>query len=543
MSNREDLKLLHFILNMRLKDRRNLYVPKSRCGDGNFIHSDYVYMRANLDFSGSLLSALRISSSDNLRIKLKDIETCNNLNMDLPCIKIERLNELIKEDNQILREWSNIIDEEIQAKEQDKEYQKFKQNVNANYNFKYNRDYTRSFYNTILDAISFYSGTKYSKNSFNHLPISCNKRVTLSIYEDKYKSIVNQITRGKDLGHKEPDLSYFPDVTSFIYTDDVGIDNAELQSSRELLQKILQQISSIEMKSRLNKTKIKTLIGQYGMLKQIRKRVDKHIGLMQKRIDDLNTIRGKNDAEMENLQSKIRRLQMSKKNLQQEIKDIMRRNELSSVEKSEKISKLNNVKTELEEQNTRLKREVVKLRNNKQIIEDQNKKFQNELQKAKKELSATESNLKNISTKLNTLNIDADKPKIDDQLLEPMEEQKDLEALPELKPYKKSKSKKVKQGRKKKLEESEELDVPKKLKRKRKPKRQERVEQLDLFPDEEEEEVQQPSAPKRKRGRPRKSTNKSKKIKVKVKKRKRKSKKEKEEDDELVFNFSLRNFM
>ena len=549
----ENLKVLHFIKNMRM--RQKLYQPLSRCGDGkNYTHSDYVYMRAPYQYSSGMLG---FGNSSSFIQDVKKTEICNKMGLELPCIGIKRLNEIIEMDNQLLEDWIEEIQSVIDNRKGDDKYQAMKENSAINFNSQYNKDYTSSFRNDVQKALANYKGLTYKKESFQHrgdVPLRCDKNISLESYNAKYHQLLEQYSNNKDLGYKNPDYSYFPDVTSYIYSESAPLDNAQLQESRDLLKKILQQISSIEMKSQMNKTKIKTLVGQYGVLKKIRQSVDRRISAFQQRVDNLNQIRGKNEQEIEDLQSQIRRLKMSKENLKKEIKDIVRQSDISGREKTRKLNELNTVKAELEDENYKLKQGVSRLKNNRQMIERQNKKFQNDLKNAKSELTLTDTQLKKISSKLNTLNIDADKQKIDEKELLTPEELKTLNAdfapLPSLRSYKKSVAKKL-SPKEKELEgdtkfiDLDETPTPPKRKRGRprkskgtKPKRKRKPRSVtvdDLFDDD------TPSVrPKRKRGRP-------KKIKVKVSKRKKgkkgRKKKKDDDDDELIFNFSLRNFM
>lgn len=563
MSDKDFLTLRYFIFTMRSQTSQNLYKPSYRCVDNNnLIHSEYVYMRAPLSFTSSIVGSTPMLSKINLNT------TCNKSGLNLPCIGYRGLNDLINQDNDILEEWISEIEKEINAKENDSRFQELKNNQEARNTFSYNPAYNKRFLDQVKRAFGNYESTKYTKHSFDGLNPKC-QNIDLGSYEKKYQQYVNSISRQYDLSFKQADFSYFSDMGSFIFSDS-GLDNEQLKRSRGLLQKIMQQITAIEMKTQVNKTKLSTLVSQYSVLKQIRKTVDKRIGAMQTRVDELNTKRGQLNNKIEDLHLEINRLKRSKLNVQKEMQEIVRDRDLSATRKSNEIRKLNNIKSDLDRENFALKKRIANLRNNKVAVEKENKKMQSELKNMKNELSSTETHLRKVSSKLNSLNVKVDENKIKEELLkdEDLSELKakvDKIAKEQIKPSpkeKKSKSSeqlvssselipiddleepkpKRKRGRPRKSSQVSSRPRARKP-RARKPRaRKQRVDDLDLFEDDDT-----PRPRKRKRGRPRKKT-----IKIKVKrKRKSKSKRKRkkkeddddDDDDELEFNFSLRNLM
>lgn len=548
---KEQLILKHFIKNQRLHDPKNLYRPKHKCNDNkNFIHSDYVYMR---DFQNMSSGSVGLDTTN--MINIKNQESCNKMGLELPCITITELNNIINSDNALLKEWIKEIEEEINIKQNDQNYQVMKNDSTGNFSSKYNRNYNKNFLNSVRDAYQLYRTKKYHKDSFlgdPNIKLGCTYPINIDLFTQKYKQEVGRMIKSGnlDLEVKLEDLSYLPDMTSFIYKEDAQLDDQDLQQSRDLLKTIMQQITSIEMKSQINKTKIKTLVGQYGVLKKLRQNVSRHIGSMQRRIDNLNVIRGKNDDQIENMRYEIKRLKRSKDNLQREMRDIAHQNKLSASEKNKKIGQLKNVKNELEKENYKLKEGIATLKNNKSVLEDQNKKFQEDLKNAKSELSTTETQLKKISSKLDNLNVDKAQIKEKDLSKEEIKDlDKDLPKLRTVKPSKKTPELKSKSDL---IYEDKPVVIPKKRKRGRprktgprkapvkrkkrvKKTRKQKVDDLSLFDDE------SPVVKPRRRG-PRRSS----KIKVKVKRRSRKRKKTKkmqDDDEELIFKFSMRNFM
>ena len=607
----DNLKLLHFIKYNREqdikknKDKPKLYKPKERCGDGmNYINSDYVYMRSRLNLSSGIFG---IGSDSANIIETNDYETCNKTGLDIPCIGLKKINDIIKDDNTLLEGWIKEIKTELDNKVSDTNYQE--SSDKSNYNTQYNKDYTPEFLTEVQNVLGAYK-FEYKKESFYDVPNGCNVPIRMSKFAEQYETEINKIIKdGKlDIAQKFADLNFLPDLGSYGYDESAPLDNAELQEGKDLLKTIIQQISSIEMKSQMNKTKIKTLIGQYGILKKIRQSVNKRVGAMQRRIDDLNRIRGQNDQEIEDLQSKIRRLRMSRDNLKREIQDVVRQSDITAAEKNRRVNQLNNAKNDLDNENYKLKQDISRLKNNKHMIEQKNTEFQKDLEKAKSELGNAEDELKTVSKKLNKMNIDAEKQKINEKELlsksELKEIKKDFEPLPSAKsireelpskselvyddeespvlrrkkrrPGRPRKSAKRKSAKRKSSSRgtSVRVSVRRKSRKKRKPRtRASRVDDLSLFEDDTPSIKPKPKPKPRKKRKPRsrasrvdslslfddeesmsvkpkpkrkrKSRKKSSKIKVKVKRRRRRKKDDEDDDDdeEIFFNFSLRNLM
>lgn len=562
----EDLmKLRYFILHMRLKHKAHLYKPKQRCIDGgNYLHSDYVYMRYQKSLGSSFYSHFSPRSIEHT----VETEHCGKI-VTIPCIKLVQLNNIIKEDTNMLQDWKMLVKNVIDTKKTDLKYQESLKtpSLSSTRNNKYNLDYTPQLLEGIEEAIRIYKARKYTRDELNGLLSSnCTIQLDTGKYEKDYQTIVSRLVSGKNLEFQEPDFSYISDVTSFFYSEEPNLpsDNASLMKGRNILRKIMGQIAAIEMKTQLNKTKIATLIGQYGVLKKIRQTVDKRINGMQKRMMVLSEIRAKNDAEISNLQSEIGKLKRIQQNLKLEMQEIIKEKDLSVVEKNKRINELNNAKKDLSQENFELKKNIGILKNNKMRIEEQNREFQKDLKNAKKELNSTESQLTNISSKLTNLHINVDKSglkNIEALSTEELENlDKDFEELPKLREYKNKKS----------IFSKFKKPSPSKSKKSKKPSkpRKERVDDLLLFDDDDDdntlnddelpevfEESLMNKSPikiksvRKRRGRPKGSKNKpraktTKNLKIGVNRKKAKSKTVKgNKGDEFVFNFSLRDLM
>ena len=550
----KDILLKLFIMEKRLTQSPNeLYQPKFVCERDNFIHSEYVYMRHLMDLE-----------RDDVIIQNYSVNNCTNQkNLDLPCIKLKELNEIIEDDTKILKEW--LLEKENNLKQLEETFDKNKLYQSQQYKE------LKTLINQLKTAIQKYDNFLFTKESirYGNLNQKC-MSIPFTIYFTKFTNQINQILRrygSKIIYYNPPESGLFGDIASYFYSDDIqGFTSEELTKSKEMLTKIMQQITSIEMKTQVNKTKLATLVQQYAVLKKIRKTVDTRIGLMQKRIDQLNQKRAEANSQIEDLKLEIQRLKNSRENIQREINEIKRQNELSHQDKNRKIRELENIKRDLERENFELKKKVAQTITAKNAIEQENMKMQTRLKEQKQELSSTEKQLNMISKKLNVLDTKVKNNEVKSELLKDteLEEYKnninelmndtELQTTSEFIPLskksksKKSKSKKTKSKSKPRLEdilENDDLnDSPPKLKsktrkprkpRKSKKSRSEKVDNLLLFDEEVKEEK-----PKRKR----RSKKSNKEISVRVKRKPRKKKENKDEDDDdFIFNFSLRNLM
>lgn len=543
---KDDLLLKHFILEMRSRKSRDLYYPKYRCDNDNYIHSDYVYMRSFLNKDADLI------------VESHTIQSCNSQGYDLPCIKLPQLNHIIYEDNEMLEEWIEEIQDEIDSKKSNEKYQEMKKNPVALAAFGYNRDYNESFLDKVKNAYASYKGLKYNKDNFSRLSQNC-VNINYPSFFYQYKKIINTIGNKRDLGYRSAEYD-FSALTDFAYGNSAAISNQQLKKSRDMLQRIIRQITSIEMKTQINKTKLTTLVQQYGVLKQIKNNFDNRISMMQNRITELNRKRSEADAKMEDLRSQIRRLKRSKENLEREIVEIKRENNLNSLERKQKIKELMNVRRDLEEENFNLKKKMAQVNLMKKSIEEENKKMQKKLKEQKTEATKTEKQLSAISNKLETLDAKVEKNKPDAKLLQTDELSVFKTNMEDLLKENEQKLKQTKSSKKLKSNSSfipiddEDFDLDEspspvikrsRVKRSRgRPKkkrgRPKKTKDLDLEFEEEK--------PKRKTRKPRKKRSKrlkNKDITVRVKrKRGRKKKVAKDEDeDDFIFNFSLRNMM
>ena len=567
MSNSFDMKQHYGIALIVLKerkkymrgDRRKLYKPLSRCGDNassNLYHNEYVYKRESYDLHTGLTGGIDTSEV----LSLADNEPCvvSSSGIVLPCIKLWRLNDIIKEDQQLLIALKEDAENQItmrneQMKGQPKEIAKLKVST-------FNSKYTKDFLSQLEEVISHYANLQFTKGDIMALPIECKKSIHLGSYHTKFLQDIAKETKGHQ--YQEPIIgsTLYDDISSFMYPTQMP-DNQELRKGRDLLQQIMQQIVSIEMKTQMNKTKINTLVSQYTVLRRIRQTIDKRINGMQKRINDLNEMKQQRENKIEDLQSKIRSLERSKENLKREIKEIIQENDLRASEKNRKISELNKVKASLERQNMEYKRQIMMLKQNRQIIEEQNRRFQKDLKEAKAELKETEKVLGTISGKLDGLNVKVDKNKtnLDEIAVEKIEDlqlKDELTPMPSLKddikklektlkPKKTRKPRKSRKTSPKELESESSFILPEspeepaqKPKRARKPRRK---------------AVNPVQQPKRRRGRPKGSrsrrttanSKKSRNVRVKVNRKRRRNPETQSvrQEESFIFDISLRDLM
>ena len=199
----EFIRLKHFILNMRLNNKTNLYKPIQKCSDGNYLHSNYVYMRYIKNLTYNTLGNVNDAGIE----EISDNESCGM--STIPCIKINRLNSIIKEDQSLLNDWKKEVESEINAKKADTKYQESIKtpNLSSTINNKYNRDYIPRFLETINEAINKYKNRKYTKDELNGLPPSdCMITFEKGKYEKQYEINVNRFVKGKNLQFREPDF-------------------------------------------------------------------------------------------------------------------------------------------------------------------------------------------------------------------------------------------------------------------------------------------------------------------------------------------------
>ena len=532
----KDLLLFYFIMFMRKNKKQDLYKPVSKCKNESFIHSEYIYMRYMYN----------INVKSGLIVELHG-ENKNNIGYDLPLISLTGLNNIIKSDNIVLLKWKERIQSIISKKERDPMYKKAIEDKNKSLlkmlDGKYNKDFTPNLINEIKDALNFYyAGNKhfkYNNESFASLPLNC-PIVNLSSYIQKRENIMRQIQGKRNLSFIEAESEKLIDLSSSLFSVD-DLSSTELKNSRNLIQKIMEQITEIDMKTKINKTKLGSLVSQYGVLKQIRRSVDLRIGAMQKRIDNMHQIRMEKENKIQDLQIEKQRLQKSIQNLRKEIQDIRQQHEISNSEKSKKITELTNAKHAMEEEKFKFQEKISKLKSDKNMIDKENKKMKQELEKQKIELKKTETSLQSISGKLSS---------IDKKVLDNRVQDKDLMRKDEFEMFKTNIDKLLSEEKKpvssvpklKDLLGLKKSVLESKPRKSRKSRKSRKPKPLDI----EEEEIK----PKRKRGRPKKSTKskkskkkKSKQISVRVNSKKMKRKKRKNNDGDLIFNFSLRNLM
>lgn len=538
--------LKQYILDERLNNS-NLYKPLGKCyNDGNIeiIHSNYVYKRLNL---GEVPD-----TNDNIDLNLVNLPQCSN-DSNLICISVNDLNNLIQEDNDILQNWLYDVEEYLRQFLQKDEIIKLSDDD------KKRLDYFKNLKNQLGKSLQN-KNKKYSIEEIRNLPDNCNifKNLDFNIIRQQFITDFEKL-EGKVRNYHQ----MVPIDFGFFSAIDSGITSQELQESRNLLQKIINQITTIEMKTQINKTKLGTLVQQYGALKQLRQNFDKRIIQMQKQIDTLNVKRMELTDKIDDLQLELRSVKKNKENLKKEIVNIKKDNELASEERREKIRKLTNVQVDLEKNNFELKKRMANLISQKDNVENQNKQLQTKLLQQKEDLQKTENNLQKISQKLDTLNVKVSENTINEKLLEPEE----------LNKFQQKMAKMLKESEKSEItpeiQESTDDDMPiiletpvrktpvRKTKtqlakktnkpriKKTKKQRNNRVDNLILF-GEEEKEIPKPKRRGRKKTTKSRSKKRSKEIKVKVKKsriKKSKRKKKDDEDEELIFNFSLRNLM
>ena len=422
MSNFKELQLENFILENRLRNK-NIYKPKFICNKdtGSIIHSNYVYKRSLISYS----------ITDNVIIqnqpKLDDYK--------IPILSLKSLNVLIKEDNEILKKWRDEVTQNLDQMKNDKEYQENIKKPNMGKVYKSKYPYSRELENKINSVIGTFDIV--TDSDLNRLP-NLEGNGCLSKLEgiDFSRSLFQDLNKMKLMKRPEP-VDYIDKAIEVFKPAEIpGVSDAKLKKSRDLLLKIFDQITEIEMKSRVNNTKIKALVGQYKVLEQVRKSVNRKIGQMQTRMDGLEKKRHEAQEKITNLEYELGKIQNTKKILKQEINDLKElakrkktENEQEYKQLRDRVSGLVRAKNEAEEKNFKLNTQYVEIKRMKNKIEDEKKKIESKLDKQIQEQSKTEQELEKISTKLKDLDVKVANNEIKSELIKSQPQQEELKEL------------------------------------------------------------------------------------------------------------------
>ena len=538
----DDILLKYFILKKRSQGR-DIYRPQFKCGNRNYLHSEYVYMRFSLRINNGII------------IELYDVPNCHD-KYEIPCIDHNELNKLIKEDNKILSDWIDEIKSVIKEKVENPEVKGL---IDSQ------KKYTSEFLSRVEKAYNLYKDISYERNELSKLREKC-QDVNIKYFFSKFRHQIKGIEESENMYIPPSTDIDINEVKTFYQTSQQNqeISNQKLRKSRDLMQKIMMQIAEIEMKARINKQKSSTLIKEYNFLRNIKQRANRKIVDLQDQVAKIH-------REKQHMEFKIRNLKEEIKSRDNMIKKIKGEKKDNNKEIAE-INALKVAERKMVEDKMKLRGQIIRMEEKEKYMEKKEKIMQEKLDKYEKEQSKTEEKLQKISSKLNQIDLKVEENKIKtqyvdskpsselqglkDQMNRMMEDNKrgidDIKKISERKPVdrfsglKKTKKRKIGskckknshcytnkcednlcKSRRKLAAARLENFVPskKKPKKARKPRkkvnRKERVDDLILFDDEKPK--------KKKRG---------KKIKVKVKR-----KKAKKEDEGFIFNFSLRDWM